>query len=230
MPKTIDLTMAEIEKAIVDTGLLYAINVAILHPVGLALVFEYGEDHSVPVRIGFVRTADGDRWSFAAAAAVAGRNKLRRFLETKSLIISSCLEVFEYDPTEDPKASKIPKVGWIGNLADELVGNLAEIFFARDIAEARYLAAKEWEIDYDDPSLSFRREPLLDPYADERVPAALERRLGLCDESAGPCESCGLGQIFDFEAEGMIGEICPTCRLCSDCGHDKECNQEQPDE
>jgi hypothetical protein len=82
--KRLDLLTAE--KDLLDTGVLYAINKLILHPLGMALAFVYDDhQHDIPIGLELVETPNRDPWGFSRELDEEGRAKLRKFLDDQKL-------------------------------------------------------------------------------------------------------------------------------------------------
>lgn len=82
--KRLDLLTAE--KDLLDTGVLYAINKLVLHPLGMALAFVYDDhQHDIPIGLELVETPNRDPWGFSRELDEEGRAKLRKFLDDQKL-------------------------------------------------------------------------------------------------------------------------------------------------
>jgi len=81
--KVIELTMEQVEKKLLDTGIVYAINKLILHPLGMALSITTNDEGRTYLAI--VQTPGGNVWSFTKEAEQAGKAKLRAFLDKAAL-------------------------------------------------------------------------------------------------------------------------------------------------
>lgn len=80
MSETKLVEFKDAEKALLDTGLLWALNTLILHPTGLAIALSYEGDDVSPNRIILMMTDDGEHIQFDAQTDEEGRNKLARFI------------------------------------------------------------------------------------------------------------------------------------------------------
>ncbi len=81
MSKLVPAEPADLESLLLDSGLLYALNYLILHPLGLAIALSYEDDSPVPPKLMLMRVDDGTPVSFDAETLDAGRAKLKAFLE-----------------------------------------------------------------------------------------------------------------------------------------------------
>jgi hypothetical protein len=70
----------EAEKEVLDTGLVFAINTLILHPLGLALAFS-GESAEEMTNIQIMRNATGEPIEFGAKTRSDALVRLRAFAE-----------------------------------------------------------------------------------------------------------------------------------------------------
>lgn len=93
MGKLIQMDVRRAEKLLRNTGLLWALNTLVLHPLGLALAFSYDdaekdkpEDEQVPSSIILMETDDASPVTFAEEIIDEGRKKLGK------LIINSLTE------------------------------------------------------------------------------------------------------------------------------------------
>lgn len=82
MSKLIPAELAELEPRLLDSGLLYALNYLVLHPLGLAIALSYQGDapEALPTLI-LMKSDDGTPISFAEDTLDAAREKLKAFLD-----------------------------------------------------------------------------------------------------------------------------------------------------
>lgn len=103
----------------------------------------------------------------------------------------------------------------------------SSLVYAESVAQARSLGAHELGIDY--AYVRGTRKPEYDSHAtgEPRVErdGAVLRRLGWRCEDENQCESCGL---YPMDLDQF--EVCTSCALCKECGHDDECekNEKEP--
>lgn len=78
------LTVAEAQRRLLDTGLLYVINRLVLHPFGLALAFatDQAEEHAAleDYRMELLSTHDGENIIFTAEVHIEAFKKLQSFV------------------------------------------------------------------------------------------------------------------------------------------------------
>lgn len=128
---------------------------------------------------------------------------------------------------DSAKANAVPqysppdkRVGWIARHLCQDDGDISMIF-AVDEFHARHEACSEWDLGWCNGDLSITREPRIDVYgSDWKVPAAIRREVGF---GSCLCEACGLGRVWDPLKGKYVGELCPNCSYCSDCGHVQDC-------
>ena len=80
------IPLSEVEKILLDSGLLYAINKLVLHPVGMALSLSYAGDGGPedPVQeIMLMQTDDGDYMDFSPEVNADRKEKLVRTLAAR---------------------------------------------------------------------------------------------------------------------------------------------------
>jgi hypothetical protein len=85
------LSLEESERALLDTGVLFAINKLLLHPMGMALFFSY-DDNDQLLKLGLLQTHDGKPWSFDAETTALAHAKLEKLLTTTDLPNRALLE------------------------------------------------------------------------------------------------------------------------------------------
>lgn len=89
-PYLVDMTLAESEKAVLDTGVLFAINLLILHPLGMAIAFT-GKNGEEVTELKLMTTRDKAAWAFASDTAAEGWAKLEKFVREGNGVASTTL-------------------------------------------------------------------------------------------------------------------------------------------
>lgn len=104
--KLISIPLSEAETELIDTGLLYAINTLVMHPLGLAIAFS-GETPENMTNLQLMRTEDGEPLVFSEEMVREGRMKFTRWLhalkpETKEKLmpVLGDLRVYDYVGTD----------------------------------------------------------------------------------------------------------------------------------
>ena len=78
--KLIPVKIEEVERKLLDTGLMYAINQLILHPLGMALSLSFEENGLVPLNIMLMETEHGGHIEFDEETRAKGAKKLLDFM------------------------------------------------------------------------------------------------------------------------------------------------------
>lgn len=75
MSKLVPVPNAEVEEVLLNSGLIYAINKLVLHPMGMALALSFDEDGSNFLEIMLMRMDDGDYLDFSPETHEASKDK-----------------------------------------------------------------------------------------------------------------------------------------------------------